>query len=98
MTDAIKWRPVRIYVANQINHEEVCWIAFPGLNAKNEDHLQQLFLFSKEGMTTDAMDAFYQKAHIFNRLKMSAMLRSEISDLGPSKRDSKVIPGDQGGA
>ena len=77
LTNAIEWRLVRIYVANQISHEEVCRIAFTGLNAKNEEHLQQLFLFAKEGLTTDAMDAFHQQAQLFNKFTVSAILRSE---------------------
>lgn len=77
LTNAIEWRLVRIYVANQISHEEVCRIAFTGLNAKNEEHLQQMFLFAKEGLTTDAMDAFHQQAQLFNKFTVSAIVRSE---------------------
>lgn len=77
LTNAVEWRLVRIYVSNQISHEEVCRISFTELNAKNEDHLQQLFLFAKEGLTTDAMDAFHQQAQLFNKFTVSALLRSE---------------------
>jgi hypothetical protein len=77
LTNAIEWRLVRIYVANQISHEEVCRVAFTELNARNEDHLQQLFLFAKEGLTTDAMDAFHQQAQLFNKYTVSAIIRSE---------------------
>lgn len=77
LTNAIEWRLVRIYVANQISHEEVCRLVFTSLNAKNEDHLQQLFLFAKEGLTTDAMDAFHQQSQLFNKFTVSAIIRSE---------------------
>lgn len=77
LTNAIEWRLVRIYVANQISHEEVCRVAFTELSARNEDHLQQLFLFAKEGLTTDAMDAFHQQAQLFNKYTVSAVIRSE---------------------
>lgn len=77
LTNAIEWRLVRIYVANQISHEEVCRIAFADLNPKNEDHLQAMFLFAKEGLTTDAMDTFHQHSQLFNKFTVSAIMRTE---------------------
>lgn len=77
LTNAVDWRLIRIYVANQISHEEVCRIGLSEINPKNEDHLQQMFLFAKEGLTTDAMDAFHQQAQLFNKFTVSAILRSE---------------------
>ncbi len=77
LTNAIEWRLVRIYVANQISHEEVCRIAFADLNPRNEDHLQAMFLFAKEGLTTDAMDAFHQHSQLFNKFTVSAIMRTE---------------------
>ncbi|TIU89208.1 MAG: hypothetical protein E5V86_16035 [Mesorhizobium sp.] len=47
------------------------------MNPKNEDHLQCLFLFAKEGLTIDAMDAFHQQAQLFNKFTVSAIMRSE---------------------
>ncbi|TPL02402.1 MULTISPECIES: type I restriction enzyme HsdR N-terminal domain-containing protein [unclassified Mesorhizobium] len=77
LTNAVEWRLVRIYVANQISHEEVCRIVLADVNPKNEDHLQCLFLFAKEGLTIDAMDAFHQQAQLFNKFTVSALMRSE---------------------
>lgn len=77
LTNAVEWRLIRIYVANQISHEEVCRVTLSGVNPKNEDHLQQLFLFAKEGLTIDAMDAFHQQAQLFNKFTISAIMRSE---------------------
>ncbi|RUX09243.1 restriction endonuclease subunit R [Mesorhizobium sp. M8A.F.Ca.ET.059.01.1.1] len=77
LTNAVEWRLVRIYVANQISHEEVCRIALADVNPKNEEHLQCLFLFAKEGLTIDAMDAFHQQAQLFNKFTVSAIIRSE---------------------
>ncbi|PSJ58263.1 type I restriction enzyme HsdR N-terminal domain-containing protein [Pseudaminobacter soli (ex Li et al. 2025)] len=77
LTNAIEWRLVRLYVANQISHEEVCRVAFTELNARNEDHLEQMFLFAKEGLAIDAMDVFHQQAQLFNKYTVSAIVRSE---------------------
>lgn len=77
LTNAVEWRLVRIYVSNQISHEEVCRIALGNLNPKSEEHLQHLFLFAKEGMSIDAMDAFHQHAQLFNRFTIASIMRSE---------------------
>lgn len=77
LTNAVEWRLVRIYVANQISHEEVCRISLPDLSSRNEDHLQQMFLFAKEGLSIDAMDAFHQHAQLFNKFTVAAIVRSE---------------------
>ena len=77
LTNATEWRLLKIYVANQISHEEVCRIVLADINPKSQDHLQQLFLFAKEGLTIDAMDAFHQHAQLFNKFTVAAIVRSE---------------------
>lgn len=98
LTNAVEWRLVRVYVANQISHEEVCRFQLASLSAKNEDHLQQMFLLAKEGLATDAMDAFHQQAQLFNRFTVAAIVcsdpvvsivRRELKRLFP---DLKVAP------
>lgn len=39
--------------------------------------MQTLFLFAKEGLTTDAMDAFHQQAQLFNKFTVAAIIRSD---------------------
>jgi hypothetical protein len=77
LTNAAEWRLVKIYVASHISHEEVCRVDFAAVSPKNQDHLQTLFLFAKEGLTTDAMDAFHQQAQLFNKFTVAAIIRSD---------------------
>jgi len=77
LTNSVEWRLTRIYVANQISHEEVCRFNLPSVNPKNQDHLSQLYLFAKEGLTTDAMDTFHQQSQLLNRFTVAAVLKSE---------------------
>lgn len=77
LTNAVEWRLVRIYVSNQISHEEVCRFDLSEINLRNEDHMRRLFLFAKEGLTIDAMDAFHQQAQLFNKFTVAAILNSE---------------------
>ncbi|KGF68853.1 hypothetical protein LL06_14110 [Hoeflea sp. BAL378] len=77
LTNAVEWRLVRIYVANQISHEEVCRFDLADLSARKEEHLEQLFLLAKEGLVMDAMDAFHQQAQLLNKFTLAAILRSE---------------------
>lgn len=77
LTNSVEWRLIRIYVAHQISHEEVCRFDLTTINPKNEDHLGQLYLFAKEGLTMDAMDAFHQQAQLFNRFTVAQIVLSE---------------------
>lgn len=77
LTNSVEWRLIRIYVAHQISHEEVCRFNLTEVNPKNSEHLGQLYLFAKEGLSTDAMDAFHQQAQLFNRFTVAQILRSE---------------------
>ena len=77
LTNAAEWRLIRIYVSNQISHEEVCRFDLAEMSAKKEDQLAQLFLFAKEGLATDAMDAFHQQAQLFNRFTVASIMCSE---------------------
>jgi hypothetical protein len=77
LTNAVEWRLIRIYVANQISHEEICRFALSDVSPKNEEHLKHMFLFAKEGLTTDAMDAFHQQAQLFNKFTVAAIVCSE---------------------
>lgn len=77
LTNAVEWRLVKIHVSNQISHEEVSRIILADVNPKSEDHLQKLFLIAKEGLATDAMDAFHQHAQLFNKFTVAAIVCSE---------------------
>jgi hypothetical protein len=92
LTNAVEWRLIRIYVANQISHEEVCRITLSDINAKNEDHLQTMFLFAKEGLTTDAMAAFHQQAQLLNKFTVSAIIRSEPIVSAVRREIRKLFP------
>ena len=77
LTNVVEWRLIRVYVANQISHEEVSRFSFIDINSKNEDHLQHLFLFAKEGLSIDAMDAFHQHAQLLNKYTVAAIVKSD---------------------
>ncbi|WP_047143977.1 type I restriction enzyme HsdR N-terminal domain-containing protein [Aquamicrobium sp. LC103] len=77
LTNAVEWRLIRIYVAHQISHEEVCRFVLSEIAPRNEDHLRQMFLFAKEGLATDAMDAFHQQAQLFNKFTVASIVCSE---------------------
>jgi len=92
LTNAVEWRLVKIYVSNQISHEEVCRFELAKLNAKNEDHLQQLFLFAKEGLTVDAMDVFHQHAQLFNKFTVAAIVCSDPVIAAVRKELRRIFP------
>jgi len=77
LTNAVEWRLVRIYVSHQISHEEICRFDLTEVSPRNEDDLKRMFLLAREGLTTDAMDAFHQRAQILSKFTVAALIRSE---------------------
>lgn len=92
LTNAIEWRLIRIYVANQISHEEVCCFNLVDLNARNQKHLEQMFLIAREGLTTDAMDAFHQQAQLLNKFTVAAILQSETVISAARREFRRLFP------
>lgn len=77
LTNGIEFRLVKISLAKQITHEEICRIHFAELNRHKEDDLQNLYLLSKEGLVKNAMEAFYEHAQIFNGYTVAATVKSD---------------------
>jgi len=77
LTNAVEWRLVKISVANQISHEVVASVSLLDVNVRKAEDLELLYLFAREGLTTDAMDQFHQQAQLLNPHTVSAIVRSE---------------------
>lgn len=77
LTNAIDWRLYRIKFAQPIDHEEVSSFNLLNVTARNEDDLKRMFLLCREGIGTDAMDAYHQHSQILNRYTIAQVLLSE---------------------
>ena len=77
LTNGLEWRLMHLTVANQVMSEEVVRFDLTEVNPRSDDDIQFLFLLAKEGLATDAMDAFHQHSQILNKYTVSAILRSD---------------------
>lgn len=96
LTNAIEWRLYRIKFGQPIDQEEVSSFNLLEVSAKKEDDLKRMFLLCREGIGSDAMDAFHQHTQILNRFTIAqivlmdpvvAAIRRELRRLFP---DSKI--------
>jgi hypothetical protein len=77
LTNAIEWRLHRIKFAQPIDHEEVSSFSLLDVSIRNEDDLKKMFLLCREGIGSDAMDAYHQHSQILNRYTVAQILLTE---------------------
>jgi hypothetical protein len=90
LTNAVEWRLVRIVVASQISHEVVAVVKFLELNPRKPEDMDRLFIFAREGLTTDAMDQYHQQSQLFSPYTVAAIMRSE-SVVGALRRELRRV-------
>ena len=79
LTNSIIWKLYRIKFSQPIDTEEIVVFDLPALNLKCEDDQRKLFLFSREGLGSDAMNLFHQHAAILNPYTVSQIITQEPS-------------------
>ena len=92
LTNAIEWRLYRIKFAQPIDHEEVSSFNLLEVNPKNEDDLKKMFLLCREGIGSDAMDAYHQHTQILNRYTVAQIILTEPIVAAIRKELRKLFP------
>ena len=77
LTNGIEWRVYRIRFEQPINFDLVCNFDFLSLNPKDEKDQEFLFLLSKEGLSRNARDDFYEKVQSVNRYVIGSLILGE---------------------
>ena len=77
LTNGIEWRIYRIRFEQPIDHDLVCSFDFLNLNLKNENDLDLLFLLSKEGLSKNTREDYYEKVQSVNRYIIGNLMLSE---------------------
>ncbi len=95
LTNGIQWRIYKVIFAKPIGQELVCDFDFMALNPKNDDHLQFLYLLTKEGWAKSAVGDFHQQKQALSRFCVGAItlsdpvlavMRRELKKLSPDVR------------
>jgi len=77
LTNGIDWRVYRIRFEQPINFDLVCSFDFLALNPKDEKDQECLFVLSKEGLSKNVRDDFYDKAQSINRYVIGSLILGE---------------------
>ncbi len=92
LTNAVEWRLHRIKFGQPVDHEEVSSFNFTEVSAKKEDDINKMFLLCREGITSDAMDAYHNHSQILNRYSIAQVLLSESVVSAVRKELKKLYP------
>jgi predicted type IV restriction endonuclease len=77
LTNGIEWRVYRIRFERPINFDLVCTFDFAKLNPRDDKDQASLFLLSKEGLSKNAREDFYEKVQSVNRYVIGTLMLSE---------------------
>lgn len=77
LTNGIHWRIYRIIFAQPIDQELVFEFDFLALHHKNEEHLELLYLLTKEATCKCELDDYHAQKQAINRFSLAATILSE---------------------
>lgn len=92
LTNAVEWRLYRIKFAQPIDYEEVSSFNFTEVSIKKEDDLNKMYLLCREGIASDAMDAYHSHTQILNRYTVAQILQSDAVVSTVRKEIKKLFP------
>ncbi|MDR0305598.1 MAG: type I restriction enzyme HsdR N-terminal domain-containing protein [Chitinispirillales bacterium] len=79
LTNGIDWKVYRIRFEQPIGFDMVYQFKLPDINLKSENDIDLLFTLSKEGLSSNSREVYYEKIQSVNRFMVgNIMLREEI--------------------
>jgi hypothetical protein len=93
LTNGVIWRVYKVIYSKPVDHELVVEIKFLELDHRNSDHVEMLFLYTKESWSKSALSDFYEKKQALSRFTIGAVLLTEPI-LTVLKRELKRISPD----
>jgi hypothetical protein len=101
LTNSIEWRVFKVIFNQPVAHEEVVTFSLANVSAQKDEDLECLFLLAREGIASDAISTFHQRAQLLNRFTVAhtimtdsivSALRRELRRLFPDlKVDQEQI-------
>ena len=77
LTNGICWRVYKVTFTKPIDHELVIEIDVLSLDARNKAHLEQLYLWCKEGWVKSVLGDYHTQKQALSRFSLGAMVLSE---------------------
>lgn len=93
LTNGVLWRVYKISFTKPIEHELILEFDFLSLNTKNAEHLDVLWLLSREGWLKSLLEEFHEQKQVLSRFSIGALLLSD-SILDSIRKELKKISPD----
>ena len=77
LTNAVEWQLHRLKFGQPVETELVASFNLINVNLKNDDDLQKLYLWCREGVASAAMDVYHQRTQLLNRYTVAIVMQSE---------------------
>lgn len=77
LTSGVTWRVYRVSFSKPIDKELVLDIDLLGLNPRNDDHLEKLFLLTRESIVKSALDAYHDQQQAMSKFFLAAVILSD---------------------
>lgn len=93
LTNAAQWRIYKVVFGKPIDQELVCEFDFLTFDPKDENHLQLLFLLTKEGWAKSSVTEYHEQKQALSRFFVGASILSEAV-LAAIRRELKRVSPD----
>lgn len=93
LTNGILWRVYKISFTKPIEHEVILEFDFLSLNIKNPEHIDYLWLLSREGWLKSLLEEFHEQKQVLSRFSIGALIISD-SILDTIRKELKKISPD----
>jgi predicted type IV restriction endonuclease len=93
LTNGATWRIYKVSFGKPIGHDLVLEIDFLNLNSKNSDHLENLYLLTREGIGKSMLGEYHAQRQALSRFFMGAMILSD-SVLDVIRRELRKVSPD----
>lgn len=93
LTNAAQWRIYKVVFGKPIDQELVCEFDFLTLDPKDENHIQLLFLLTKEGWAKSSVTEYHEQKQALSRFFVAASVVSETV-LASIRRELKRVSPD----
>jgi hypothetical protein len=77
LTNGVEWKIYRIRFEQPINYDLVCSFLFEDLNPRDEKDQELLLMLSKEGLSKNVREDFYEKVQSVNRYVIGNLVLSD---------------------
>ena len=78
LTNSNNWRVFKIHFKQPIEAELMYEFNVLDMDCKNEDHLEKIFMLSKEGLNKGVLDDFFTQKKATNKYILGAILLSDL--------------------